>query len=339
MLFSVVIPVYNVEKYLEECLESIVGQALKVKDGCEVILVDDGSTDSSGKICDEYCRRCSEIFKVFHNTNHGLLYTRRFGYKQTCGEYIVNCDSDDVLECDALEKLEKAIKKYNFPEIIIFNHYSYDGKNKVVEFQNVFSENKECEVEKKKVLIEYLSRNSIVSVWGKLIKRNCIDFDREYSKFRKISTGEDTLQSIEFFNNAKSFVYLNEVLYSYRCGSGMTGKCDENYYFTFKSIFEEILKKKQSWNLNDFDLLFSIKVLQTAGRAITQSRYKKWNSIDSQKNYLKKIYEDEMFKGNIQYLSNVKEKLQTDHWILLWLLNHQLYGIIIFLLNIKNQLG
>ena len=97
MLFSIVVPVYNVEKYLEECLDSIMSQAMEIEEGCEVILVDDGSTDSSGEICDRYCKIYQGIIRVFHNTNHGLLYTRRFGYKQTCGEYIVNCDSDDCL--------------------------------------------------------------------------------------------------------------------------------------------------------------------------------------------------------------------------------------------------
>ena len=71
-------------------------------------------------------------------------------------------------------------------------------------------------------------------------------------------------------DKASTFVYLNEALYDYRIGSGMTAKFDENYFFTFKHIFEQIEKEKADWKLKDFDKLFSIKVLQTAGRAITQ---------------------------------------------------------------------
>lgn len=336
MLFSIVIPVYNVETYLDECLHSILSQATEFKGECEVLLIDDGSTDRSGKICDEYLEKYPEIIRVFHNTNHGLLWTRRFGFKQVQGDYVINCDSDDLLENEALERLNSVVKKYKYPDIVIYNHNSYDGKNKTIAFKDIFTTGQDCVVEKEAVLKEYLSRHSIVSVCGKMVKRTCIDVNRDYANFGRISTGEDTLQSIEFFSNAKTFVYLNQVIYDYRCGSGMTGKFDENYYFTFKRIFEEIEKQKNNWNLVDFDKLFAVKVLQTAGRAITQSRYKKWESMRTQMEYLKQIREDDMFQKNISYLDMIREKLQKDHVILLKLLQNEMYVMICMMLNVKN---
>lgn len=110
MLFSIVVPVYNVEKYIEDCLESIIYQIDNEKN-YEIILVDDGSTDRSGLICDEYQRRHPNFIMVYHNTNHGLLWTRRFGFKQAKGDYVINCDSDDLLEDEALVKLKKIVKK------------------------------------------------------------------------------------------------------------------------------------------------------------------------------------------------------------------------------------
>lgn len=338
MLFSIVIPVYNVETYLDECLHSILSQATEFKGECEVLLIDDGSTDRSGKICDEYLEKYPEIIRVFHNTNHGLLWTRRFGFKQVQGDYVINCDSDDLLENEALERLNSVVKKYKYPDIVIYNHNSYDGKNKTIAFKDIFTTGQDCVVEKEAVLKEYLSRHSIVSVCGKMVKRTCIDVNRDYANFGRISTGEDTLQSIEFFGNAKTFVYLNQVIYDYRCGSGMTGKFDENYYFTFKRIFEEIEKQKNNWNLVDFDKLFAVKVLQTAGRAITQSRYKKWESMRTQMEYLKQIREDDMFQKNISYLDMIREKLQKDHVILLKLLQNEMYVMICMMLNVKNFL-
>lgn len=338
MLFSIVIPVYNVETYLDECLHSILSQATEFKGECEVLLIDDGSTDRSGKICDEYLEKYPEIIRVFHNTNHGLLWTRRFGFKQVQGDYVINCDSDDLLENEALERLNSVVKKYKYPDIVIYNHNSYDGKNKTIAFKDIFTTGQDCVVEKEAVLKEYLSRHSIVSVWGKMVKRTCIDVNRDYANFGRISTGEDTLQSIEFFSNANTFVYLNQVIYDYRCGSGMTGKFDENYYFTFKRIFEEIEKQKNNWNLVDFDKLFAVKVLQTAGRAITQSRYKKWESMRTQMEYLKQIREDDMFQKNISYLDMIREKLQKDHVILLKLLQNEMYVMICMMLNVKNFL-
>lgn len=338
MLFSIVIPVYNVETYLDECLHSILSQATEFKGECEVLLIDDGSTDRSGKICDEYLEKYPEIIRVFHNTNHGLLWTRRFGFKQVQGDYVINCDSDDLLENEALERLNSVVKKYKYPDIVIYNHNSYDGKNKTIAFKDIFTTGQDCVVEKEAVLKEYLSRHSIVSVCGKMVKRTCIDVNRDYANFGRISTGEDTLQSIEFFSNAKTFVYLNQVIYDYRCGSGMTGKFDENYYFTFKRVFEEIEKQKNNWNLVDFDKLFAVKVLQTAGRAITQSRYKKWESMRTQMEYLKQIREDDMFQKNISYLDMIREKLQKDHVILLKLLQNEMYVMICMMLNVKNFL-
>ena len=336
MLFSIIIPVYNVETYLDECLHSILSQATEFKGECEVLLIDDGSTDRSRKICDEYLEKYPEIIRVFHNTNHGLLWTRRFGFKQVQGDYIINCDSDDLLEDDALEKLNSVVKKYKYPDVGVYNHNSYDGKNKTIAFKDIFTTGQDCIVEKKAVLKEYLSRHSIVSMCGKMIKRTCIDVNWDYTQFGRISTGEDTLQSIEFFSRAKTFVYLNQVVYNYRCGSGMTGKFDENYYFTFKRIFEEIEKQKDNWNLADFDKLFAVKVLQTAGRAITQSRYKKWESMRAQVEYLKQIREDEMFQKNILHLATIKDKLQKDHVILLEMLSLKMDSAIVMILKLKN---
>lgn len=339
MLFSIVIPVYNVEAYLDECLHSILSQTKQFKEDCEVLLIDDGSTDKSGEICDEYLKKYPETIRVFHNTNHGLLWTRRFGFKQVQGDYVINCDSDDLLEEEAIKKLNNIVKKYNYPDVVIYNHNSYDGKNKTIAFKDIFTTDQDCSVEKKEVLKEYLSRHSIVSVCGKMVKCTCIDVDKDYEKFGRISTGEDTLQSIEFFSNAKTFVYLNHVIYDYRCGSGMTGKFDENYYFTFKRIFEEIEKKKDNWELADFDKLFAVKILQTAGRAITQSRYKKWESMWEQTRYLKQIREDKMFQKNILYLATIKGKLQKDHAMLLKLLQNRRYILICLMLSVKNYLA
>ena len=338
MLFSIVIPVYNVEKYLDECMQSILMQTESVNNDCEILLIDDGSTDKSSVICDTYQNKYPNIVKVFHKANEGLLATRRYGFKRVSGNYVINCDSDDLLESNMLKSLKNIITTYNNPDIILINHNSYDGKTKTISYENIFSTVHDSKVSKEAVLREYMNGHSIVSVWGKIIKRSCINTEIDYTKYGRLSTGEDTLQSIEFFSNANTFVYLNEALYDYRCGSGMTAKFDSDYYFAFKRIFEEIKRNSFKWDLKDFDRLFAIKVLQTAGRAITQSRYKQWNSFDEQKNYLENIRNDSMLKDNFQHLDEVKDTLQFDHYILLKLLKNKWFTLIVFLLNIKNAI-
>lgn len=100
-LVSVIVPVYNVERYLGECLESILGQTFR---DFEVILVDDGSTDKSGSICDEYAEKDARI-KVFHQKNQGVSTARNFALSKVCGEYIIFCDSDDRIDPQMLQKM------------------------------------------------------------------------------------------------------------------------------------------------------------------------------------------------------------------------------------------
>jgi len=338
MLFSIIVPVYNVEKYLDECLQSIVLQIETAQNACEVLLIDDGSTDASGHICEKYRKKYPNIIKVYHNTNQGLLLSRRYGFQKAVGDYIINCDSDDKLEDGCLKKVHEIIKKYHEPDVIIYNYYRYDGKNKYIIFQDIFTCSSDCTVKKIDVLREFLLCHSIVSMCCKVCKRTCMNAKKDYNNFSKISTGEDTLQSIEIYSNAKTFVYVNESLYDYRCGSGMTRKFDRDYYFTFKLIFEQINNKKEEWKIDDFDELFAIKILQTTGRAITQSRYKKWRSTQEQKQYLEQIRKDEMFDTKILYLNKIKEKIEKNHILVLKLLQYHALTTICLLLKIKNFL-
>ena len=339
MLFSIVVPVYNVEKYLDECIQSILEQTNTINNDCEILLIDDGSTDMSGEICDSYSQQFPQLIKVYHKENQGLLATRRYGFQRTCGEYVINCDSDDLLENRMLESVKRIIIKYKNPDIVFINNYRYDGKNRIVLNQDIFGNVHDTYVNKEDVLSKFMSGHSIVSVCGKVIKRSCIDIDRDYNEYGRLSTGEDTLQSIEFFSKAQTFVYLNEPLYDYRCGSGMTAKYDPNYFSSFSRIMYEIKNHKCFLELKPFEKLYAIKVLQTAGRGITQSRYNQWKSYREHKKYLMSIRETDLFIKNIKYIDSVKNKLQFDHYVLLKMLNYNLYFFICILLRIKNRVS
>lgn len=98
-MISVIVPVYNVEPYLRQCLDSIIAQTYR---DLEILVIDDGSTDGSGLLCDEYAER-DERIKVFHTENHGLSAARNYALDRACGDYIAFLDSDDWLEVSALE--------------------------------------------------------------------------------------------------------------------------------------------------------------------------------------------------------------------------------------------
>ena len=106
-LVSIVIPVYNVENYLEESIQSVLNQTYT---NLEIILVDDGSTDSSGTICDKFAEIDVRI-RVFHTENRGAALAKNFGVTQALGDYVLFVDSDDIAERRMVEKLYKQIEK------------------------------------------------------------------------------------------------------------------------------------------------------------------------------------------------------------------------------------
>lgn len=123
---SVIVPVYNVEKYLEECVDSLIGQTLKE---IEILLIDDGSTDSSGELCDRYAQQYENIH-VIHKTNGGLGDARNVGASEAIGKYIYFIDSDDYLELEALEFLYKEAETKQL-DLIMFSAESFSDDSDI----------------------------------------------------------------------------------------------------------------------------------------------------------------------------------------------------------------
>lgn len=113
MKFSIIVPVYNVENYLVDCIESLVNQKF---DSYEILIINDGSTDNSGEICDEYATKYDNI-RVFHKKNGGLSDARNYGIKNAKGDYLIFVDSDDWIALDSLKKISEAIGDKN-PQVV-----------------------------------------------------------------------------------------------------------------------------------------------------------------------------------------------------------------------------
>ena len=121
MLLSVIIPVYNVEMYINKCLDSLMRQ---ITSDVEVICIDDGSTDNSGKICDEYAEHQGNIH-VFHKSNGGVGSARNLGLKMAKGQYVAWIDPDDYVHPDWFRKLKEALDR-DSPDLILFDYYTDD---------------------------------------------------------------------------------------------------------------------------------------------------------------------------------------------------------------------
>lgn len=336
MLFSVVIPVYNVEKYLKECLESIIPQAKACAEGCEILLIDDGSTDGSGKICDQYKELYPQLIKVFHKKNEGLLLTRRFGFKKTNGEYIINCDSDDKLEVGMISRVKSAIDSCH-PDVIRFDYFSFDeNENKKRQCFNTLSDKNEKSISKEKLYSEFLKGHNVVSMWGGVFKRECIDLCRDYTPYARISNGEDTLQCLEFYSRANSIYYINEALYGYRSGSGMTSKFDPDYFMEFEKIISLMEEDEYIKNMKDSKCLLSQKAMFCSARAVTQSGYWKDASFKQQLNYIKTVAESDMFLNYLKYLPQIKKTMSLKYYCINKMLGLHMYHFITLALRLKN---
>lgn len=215
--FSVIIPIYNTEKYLARCINSIINQTYKKM---ELILVDDGSTDNSKKICDKFARNYKMI-KVVHQKNKGVSAARNVGLKLASNEYIVFVDSDDWIEKETLENLYNVIK-HNEIDCIVSN-LKEKVRKKVTNKNQIQTWEKEIE----KLIITEKINSPVNKVYrNSIIKSNNIKFDEE------ISIGEDLLFNIEYFINSKKIYILNKKLYHYEISNNnsLTRKYKKDKY-------------------------------------------------------------------------------------------------------------
>lgn len=172
-IISIIIPVYNTEKYLRRCLDSIVAQTYK---DFEVILVDDGSTDGSGKICDEYVAKDNR-FKTIHKDNGGVSSARNFGLKNAKGEWIYFCDSDDKLaNKNSLQLLYNLTNKE--AELVVCGNNDVDDNGKDITSRSVIKQYIRV-FKKEKYLKLFFHENSPIGgqgyLWNKLFKRDIIE--------------------------------------------------------------------------------------------------------------------------------------------------------------------
>lgn len=201
---SIIIPIYNAEKDLKHCLDSFMIQ--KDSNICEIVLVDDGSTDSSGAICDEYAKNNPEIH-VIHQENGGPSKARNTGLEAATGQYACFMDSDDCLEVDALETITSYIKKYN-PDIL---KYGYKKRQSFEEI-DISCGKTELITEHWKMLDRTEGTQYCGFVWNSAFRRDCISDIRFREDFNWC---EDHLFSFECFRKAKSMLLIPNVLYIY----------------------------------------------------------------------------------------------------------------------------
>ena len=213
---TVIVPVYNVENYLRKCLDSIIAQTYK---NIEIIVVNDGSTDASGQICQEYTQIDNRIVYI-EKENGGLSEARNVGLDKMTGSYVTFIDSDDWAELDYVEILYKKIIEYQ-ADISVGNYYSYNEDEETYYF-HIYGDSYYEKVYDNVSIFENLYESqemksfALISAWGKLYKAKLFD----YLRFEKGKLGEDGYFNQKMYLSVNKVVYLNKGLYAYRQRSG-----------------------------------------------------------------------------------------------------------------------
>ena len=217
---TVIVPVYNVENYLNKCLDSLINQTYK---NLEIIVINDGSTDNSGEICQEYAQKDNRIIYV-EQENGGLSDARNAGLERMTGSYVTFVDSDDWVEPNYVEVLHNKLIGYQ-ADIAIGNYYSYN-EDEAMYYFHVNSESYYEKLYDNISIFENLydakqmKSFSLISAWGKLYKAELFD----YIRFDKGKLGEDGYINQKLYLLVQKVIYINQGLYAYRQRSGSITK-------------------------------------------------------------------------------------------------------------------
>lgn len=215
---SIIVPIYNVEKYLDRCIQSLLNQTLK---DIEIILVDDGSPDRCPAMCDEYTQRDNRI-KVIHKQNSGLGYARNSGLEIASGEYVAFVDSDDFVDIKMYEILYNTAQSTNSDVVYCgFNRYYSDKK--IIHYNNVKSQTIYNGEDVKQLLLDFISSSPKykndwkyeMSVWHSIYKRKIIIDNNIRFLSERDYLSEDIPFQTDFLMASHSATYIPDTLYNY----------------------------------------------------------------------------------------------------------------------------
>lgn len=276
MRFSILVPVYNVEKYLDQCVDSLLSQDYNGE--YEIILVDDGSTDCSGKICDEYAEKSPERIKVIHKKNEGVVSARKTGLANAAGEICLFVDADDYVEKNLLSTINNVFKKNCDADIVMYSfEYLTDGAKIKREHILADTETIYTGEDKKHLYMELTVSNSIVSLWTKAVKRDIFLKDKiDYRLYYDKVLAEDWFESINLLTVAEKVVYINEPLYVYRTNLSSASRGFSTEAIEKKNIlyvYDRLTELLPVWGLDNEDIRQKLKARWLNETMYTFSKY------------------------------------------------------------------
>lgn len=288
-LVTVIVPVYNVEEKLNKSINSLMNQSYK---NIEIILVDDGSTDSTAKLCDEFAERDNRII-VIHKNNGGVSSARNAGIEAANGKYVMFVDSDDYTDEKSCEVMVNAIEKYDVDMIIASYYTVYNGKvMKHICPEKVYKSISDIKEDFRLIYLDCF----LNSPWNKLFKREFITktFDENMKYF------EDYYFVLDYMDNIKSMATIETPLYYYveDTGNSLTKVFREDTFDVFPKIYNRQKEFCHNYLGYEFDDELKSSLLYgfyNTAQKLVYSDYSKKNKIDM----INKWFNDDTIKSEI----------------------------------------
>ncbi|MFI3319339.1 MAG: glycosyltransferase family 2 protein [Rikenellaceae bacterium] len=252
---SVVVPIYNVEEYIRQCLETIISQTYS---NLEIILVDDGSPDGCGAICDEYAAQDGRM-RVFHIPNGGVAKARQYGVERSTGNFIIFVDPDDLLPQDSVERLFEQLTPD--VDIVVGGHNKFYKSGKVKRMTNPE------EVVSREAWIDRILRDpqtNWVTPWGRIYRRELFTSD----SFPIRQRGQDLLMNLEVATRARGVKVISPITYNYRAPLGLRNVkiFDLEYIKGFCEVIEIILQRGEVFS--QYEMSFRCMQLTLLKRSV-----------------------------------------------------------------------
>lgn len=304
---SIIVPVYNVELYLATCINSLINQTFS---DIEILLVDDGSLDGSGNICDKYASEDSRI-RVFHTSNNGVTFARKTGTENAQGEWICFVDSDDTMPLDALSQMLH----------MVGNCDMLKGDHRKI--HNIDASSSQCSIQQDLIqlqstdfICECLKNWKLRGPWGSLYKRKLFD-NSIFDLPRDIVRGEDYIMNVRLGNKAKQIAVTTSIVYNY---FDRPGSCMNTFIPTlqYEKQFEKYLVATLDSILNSKEIK---EALFYHRYAVIKTLYLTNKKLDTKDTYITELIkntrhlnlskEDNIIRHLYKYLRLAKTSLKT----------------------------
>lgn len=337
-LVSIIVPVYNVEKYLERCLDSIINQTYS---SIEIILIDDGSTDSSGDICESYARLDSRI-TVIHKKNAGLGMARNTALDVAKGKYVIFVDSDDYIAPNMLENLYNTLIEAKADTCI--GGYQRVYSDKIEIFENPI---KGKVFDKSNILSDVLSKmfgrlnnnDSLeMSVWKVLFSNELIQtYNIRFPSEREFIS-EDIIFDTVYYAKANRVVMSSDVGYYY-CDNddSLTTRYNPNRFNLQVKLYLELVNRVEKLGIYDISIdRLNANLIAIARYSIKlEQKFSYQNGLSQSKRNIKSICQNSILK---EALINFDPKtINTQSRLVNWLIKKEAINMLFFIMFIKNK--